>query len=198
MSGADARPAAGSAGRFPRARGGWLLVAMIAVVLGMSVWFLGHQSGAHPFATRASPPVCAALAAAGTGGFATRAAAADGPLADFDPRATRCAVALGAGATVEAAVLPKVLLPTSGSHAGSGGYVAAWLTGFAGDGSAPSAVTGPWRDGFIDRAGSRAIVIADDNGIVLAVASDHLDADALLPVARDIAEALRAAPPPDH
>lgn len=168
---------------------GLLVLALVVSALVM----LRHK-GQHPLAARATPPACAALAAAGTGEFTLTAPSS--VLDDFDARATRCAVALGPGARADVAVLTSAAIAASGGEPDSAAFLEAWLKGEGLAGARFESVAGPWRAAHAEGDGRawRRIVV-DDNGVLVAVAPQGLDAAAGLQATRDIVEALRAAPP---
>ena len=178
------------------ARGGWLVAAVLLVALSVSAWFMLHQASAHPFSGRAKPPVCGALGTPGTGDFITATARSDGLFADFDSRAVRCDVLVGA-ARVELAVLTAAVLPSGGSAPGSQGYVESFLKQQGSGGVRFASVNGPWRSAYVEDGRGVERLIADDNGVVVLAAARNTDRETFLRVARGAVEALRAAPPPD-
>lgn len=167
---------------------------LLALILVASAVVMLQHEGQHPLASRAAPPACAALAAAGTGEFTLTAPSP--ALDDFDVRATRCAVALGSGARADVAVLTSAAIAAGGGEPDSGAFFEAWLKGEALAGARFEPVAGPWRAAHAEGDGRawRRIVV-EDNGVLVAVAPQRLDAVAGLQATRDIVEALRAAPP---
>jgi hypothetical protein len=169
--------------------------AALLLAAAASMLLLLRQQGLHPLADRARPPACGALAAAGTGGF-TLVAPIAGPLDDFDPRAVRCAVALGGSARADVAVLTTAALRTTGADTDTQALLQAWIEGEGLAGTRLEAVAGPWRSAYAEaenRTWRRILV--DDNGVLVAIAPQGLNGDASLQVARDLVESLRAAPP---
>jgi hypothetical protein len=171
-----------------------LVPAALLLALAASVVVLLGRQGQHPLAARVAPPACGALAAAGTGGFTLAAPAA--VLDEFDARAVRCAVALGTVARADVAVLTSAAIAAGGGDADTSVFLEAWLKGEGLAGTRFEPVPGPWRAAHAEGDGRawRRIVV-DDNGVLVAVAPQGLDAAAGLQAARDIVEALRAAPP---
>lgn len=165
------------------------------IAVAASALLLLRQQGLHPLADRVQPPACGALAAAGTGGF-TLVAPIAGPLDDFDPRAVRCAVALGGSARADLAVLTTAALQETGTDTDTGALIQAWIEGEGLAGARLEAVAGPWRSAYAEAENrSWRRILVDDNGVLVAIAPQGLDSDASLQVARDLVEALRAAPP---
>lgn len=162
-----------------------------------ALMLLGHQ-GQHPLAGQAAPPACAALATPGTGGFALIEPSRGGMADGLHPRAVRCAIAWGSAGRGEVAVLTRAALAADDAGSDPVTFLDAWLKGEALGGARLESVTGPWRAAYAerDRAGMRRIVV-DDNGVLVLVALDGLEANSAILAARRIVEALRAAPPAD-
>lgn len=171
--------------------------ALFLCVIAASVLFLHQQQPTHPLADRAEPPACGALAASGTGGF-TLLAPSDSALADFDPRAVRCAVALGAGARADLAVLTATAILESGAVTSTQELLHALIKGEGLAGMRFEPIVGPWREAYAEvGGGSRRRVLVEDNGVLVAIATVGLDETKAAVASRNLIEALRAAPPAD-
>lgn len=169
--------------------------ALFLGVIAASVLFLHKQQAIHPLADRAEPPACGALAAAGTGGF-TLIAPSVRTLADFDRRAVRCAVALGAGARADIAVLTATAILESGAVTSPRELLHALIKGEELAGVRFEPIVGPWREAFIDvGSGFQRRILVEDNGVLVAITTEGLDPVTATETSRNLIEALRAAPP---
>ncbi len=140
------------------------------------------------------PPACAALAAPGTGNLTL---ATPGELFDdFDLRAVRCAVTLGGGARVDVAVLSQTAIAAGGGDSNTAAFFDRWLKGEGLAGARFESVAGHWRTAHAqgDARPWRRIVV-DDDGVLVTVVPQGLDAASGLEVTREIVAAMRVALP---
>jgi hypothetical protein len=173
------------------------VLALFLCVIAASVLLLRQQKPTHPLADRAEPPACGALSAAGTGGF-TLLAPSERALADFDPRAVRCAVALGAGARADLAVLTATAILESGAATTTQELLQALIKGEGLAGVRLEPVVGPWREAYAEvGGGNQHQILVEDNGVLVAIATVGLDETEAAVASRNLIEALRAAPPAD-
>ena len=170
-------------------------IAVIAVVLAGSLWFLQHASGSHPLAADARPAVCGALAAGPAGGVEARTPGAASPMSDLLGLVPLCDVATPDG-MVSLAVKSRAWFAAeaNGTEADTAVQAERWIGDVRRRAESIGSVPGPWRDAWVYRlpGDDRLYLVAEDNGVLLWFAGRVREPN-LVEAARRSAEALRAA-----